>query len=635
MIEYEYHNLPSEEYIRVATIVAGKLEDDLVIRLENKRFFTDAPPRYEALSYVWGSENNKQSIQIIEHGCATLHVTQNLAAALRSLRFVDRPRDMWIDAICIDQSNDIEKGQQVERMGDIYRLAARVVAWLGLEEDDSNNGMGLMHYLGSQVTLDEAQELIPSENCSDTSIADIYAELPFTERDLRSVYHLICRSWFDRLWIRQEIFLANAEAIIKCGPSEVPWPQFHLALRCIHHKLTSESDLGDQCLERIWDLKGLIFQSLPLSVLHFRELLGNCQCSDLRDRVYGLRSLLSEGERELYSQPDYTKPWTQVYQEVAQQMISFMDNLVILRDCELAHGDPSPSWIPTWARKTTAPLRNSPLLASSSISAQYEFLGNGVLRVAGVAKATIKGHQPIPDFRNSNSWQVIYEGLRKLIPEEVGIEEKYTTSIGIVEALARTLVCDGLEDNAKPSSNTGARLDGATQTVKQMILNVEYSEEQFQLASPGREFLIQARELISNKQFVKCTNGYIGIAPPSAQVGDEVCVLLGCDAPMLLRPLGSGGFLVVGECFVEGLSMGEALLGPLPRNTRVANILDEEAGMFYCRYLDHRTGEVFLEDPRMKTGFRTDLQQWTNASPHVSLDALRQHGANVKYFDLV
>ncbi|KAI3316664.1 HET-domain-containing protein [Xylariaceae sp. AK1471] len=640
MVQYQYNRLPNNDYIRVATIAAGKVEDDLVIRLENKSFFTEDPPLYEALSYVWGSEDDSQTIQAGDDGNATLDVTRNLGTALRALRFVDRPRDLWVDAICIDQSNDIEKGHQVERMGDIYRLATRVVAWLGPEENESSNAMSRMRYLGSQVTLDKAQQLLPSETCSDPNIADHYVELPFTEQDLSSVYHLICRPWFDRLWIRQEIFLANSSAVIKCGPCEVLWTDFHLALRCMHFKITSDSDLGNQCLDRIGQLKGLIFQSLPLSVREFRDLFGNCQCRDLRDRVYGLQSLLSEAERRLCSPPDYTKPWIQVYQDVARQMISLIDRLNILRDCELASGDPTPSWIPTWWRETTVSLRNIPVLASSTIDAKYEFLGNGVFRVAGVAATIIDESQTIPDLQEATSWREIYEELGKLLPK-VGIDEEYTTGINVVEAFARTLVCDGLEDNVKPASYTGARLVGGTQTVEQILSGTGYNEDNFQLASPGREFLIQARTLISNKRFVKCTGGYVGIAPPAAQAGDEVCVLLGCDAPMLLRSLATGGYLVVGECFVEGLSMGEALLGPLPKNTRVANILDEASEQWFTHYLNHQTGETFVEDPRLKelpinlTDFRADLQEYPTAFLQVDLDVFCQRGVSIKYLDLM
>ena len=39
----------------------------------------------------------------------------NLALALPYLRLKDKPRLLWIDAICVDQQNLKERGHQVER----------------------------------------------------------------------------------------------------------------------------------------------------------------------------------------------------------------------------------------------------------------------------------------------------------------------------------------------------------------------------------------------------------------------------------------------------------------------------------------------------------------------------------------
>lgn len=47
---------------------------------------------------------------------------------------------IWIDALCINQQDVLERGHQVDMMGVIYRGAQRVIAWLGtpdLEELES------------------------------------------------------------------------------------------------------------------------------------------------------------------------------------------------------------------------------------------------------------------------------------------------------------------------------------------------------------------------------------------------------------------------------------------------------------------------------------------------------------------
>jgi hypothetical protein len=55
-------------------------------------------PPYDALSYMWGTTDGAKTIQLNEDG--NFKVTSNLAAALHTLRLCDRPRLIWIDAIC-------------------------------------------------------------------------------------------------------------------------------------------------------------------------------------------------------------------------------------------------------------------------------------------------------------------------------------------------------------------------------------------------------------------------------------------------------------------------------------------------------------------------------------------------------
>ncbi|KAF2106705.1 heterokaryon incompatibility, partial [Lophiotrema nucula] len=47
------------------------------------------------------------------------------------MRYSDRDQLLWIDAMCINQHDNTEKGTQVQMMRDIYMKASRVVVWLG------------------------------------------------------------------------------------------------------------------------------------------------------------------------------------------------------------------------------------------------------------------------------------------------------------------------------------------------------------------------------------------------------------------------------------------------------------------------------------------------------------------------
>jgi hypothetical protein len=54
-----------------------------------------------------------------------------MASSLLHLRYEEEDRLIWADGLCIQQSDTAERNQQVDRMGDIYERATRVVVWLG------------------------------------------------------------------------------------------------------------------------------------------------------------------------------------------------------------------------------------------------------------------------------------------------------------------------------------------------------------------------------------------------------------------------------------------------------------------------------------------------------------------------
>lgn len=89
---------------------------------------------FEALSYTWGESLHNEYVEVQDQ--IQIPITDNLARALRRLRYPSEPRHLWIDAICIDQKNLGERSRQVAYMGEIYKRASRVIIWLGDLPDD-------------------------------------------------------------------------------------------------------------------------------------------------------------------------------------------------------------------------------------------------------------------------------------------------------------------------------------------------------------------------------------------------------------------------------------------------------------------------------------------------------------------
>jgi hypothetical protein len=95
-----------------------------------------------------------------------------------------------------------------------------------------------------------------------------------------------------------------------------------------------------------------------------------------------------------------------------------------------------------------------------------------------------------------------------------------------------------------------------------------------------------------NSTWIGCFKGL------SDGIGDLICIVMGCNAPLLLRQKGSKGFQVVGDCYVHGLTDSTGLLGPLPEPWHVLN--DYDSFGFWLQFFHNpETGVTTLEDPRL------------------------------------
>ena len=162
---------------------------------------------YEALSYVWGEKENPAFIVLCESRFA---ITRNLAEVLRYLRFPSSDRMLWVDAICINQCDEKEKEAQVKSMHWIYKLAERVIAWLGPLDDASSLAYWTMNSM-------QKQHITP---VSAVMTCQISNEETHNEHD--PFRKLMDRPYWFRAWIVQEMTFARS-LVIQCGSEVVPY----------------------------------------------------------------------------------------------------------------------------------------------------------------------------------------------------------------------------------------------------------------------------------------------------------------------------------------------------------------------------------------------------------------------------
>jgi hypothetical protein len=106
----------------------------------------DTQPRYAALSYVWGSVAPNPDVIICND--VTFRVTSNCHSALHHLRAIHGAFAIWIDAICINQQDNLEKAHQIGLMGNIYSDAETTYVWLGEGNASTDRVMKYMSYCG-------------------------------------------------------------------------------------------------------------------------------------------------------------------------------------------------------------------------------------------------------------------------------------------------------------------------------------------------------------------------------------------------------------------------------------------------------------------------------------------------------
>ncbi|KAH7095536.1 heterokaryon incompatibility protein-domain-containing protein [Paraphoma chrysanthemicola] len=191
-------------------------------------------PSYKALSYTWGDGIDTREIQV---NGSKHTITRSLALALLHLRPTTGRLTLWIDQICINQLDNIEKSEQVKMMDRLYRNADEGLVWLGSAADRSDALFDVLNKMGEfasafnllgYYTKDKYHELPPIQqrlNPKDPKTIE-YHEFcdsmmhEFTHTFFNSLDRLFRRPWFYRAWTIQEYALPPKVTLV-CGSKAI------------------------------------------------------------------------------------------------------------------------------------------------------------------------------------------------------------------------------------------------------------------------------------------------------------------------------------------------------------------------------------------------------------------------------
>lgn len=513
MSTYQYKPLDVARETRLLTLKLGDYDDPLIGSLSHVAL--SEQPSYEALSYVWKSSSNKsppdpdldvtvgvlgkhiRKLEKLRFGdlkkhddyidlyfaagglrdpgqitCDGLHmpIGGELQSALRRLRLLDRPRVLWIDALCIDQNNLEERAKHVQQMARIYAGAEKVLVWLGEPWGVDSRAFEVISTLLEKLPLlieSTEQSLLQFTFGNDKTIRD----LPWD-----GLNQLLQRAWFERVWVIQEIANA-AKADICIGSLVYDWRAFASVMMLLLTKnlVSYLIASGEVLAHHISTMLALINAKVGLqarpSLLPTLMRSRDFKCTLPHDMIYGVLGLCS-GHDQGYVTMDYSVDAAEIYTNFTIAHITKRRKINVIYACAKTASVSElslPSWVPDW----TQPCHHEPYIfketgwcAAKNSEIQIRFGdGNKSLFIHGRTLDTIAAVELLHEIPRGHSssnrgdgseglmasrhmdqldHQVrAMEAMRKWLPNVISIAfpDKVCTPEAY-EALWRTFTCD-------------------------------------------------------------------------------------------------------------------------------------------------------------------------------------------------
>jgi len=210
-------------------------------------------------------------------------------------------------------------------MGAIYSRAAKFWYGSGRSLVGVTARWTLCELLALRSKYWDDYSIAPAEDTRDPTIADLELPLDFNADDINAISHTFGRDWFERLWIRQEIILADQQvAIVVCGSCSIPWELFRIAWLLVRRKPLGS--LGKDLDGRLTSLNGFLYQYPETSLNTLRQDFAHRSCMDPWDRIYAVRELLGR-KLQTFIQPDYRKQVANVYRDAVIKYIEQVGGL--------------------------------------------------------------------------------------------------------------------------------------------------------------------------------------------------------------------------------------------------------------------------------------------------------------------
>ncbi|EEU46690.1 uncharacterized protein NECHADRAFT_77319 [Fusarium vanettenii 77-13-4] len=518
-LPYRQLDLKSHQ-IRILHLHPGKRKDP--IRCVLQTALLDDGPKYEALSNAWGDPLDCRSIEVDGRRKS---ITVNLYHALLRLRYPRRERCLWVDALCINQDNDIEKSHQVKLMSKIYSRTRRAILWLG---DFSYGPIAKVNQIPRKTATATFALIKAMAANNHYSSGHEGGNRELADQGIAGLSCLFQLPWWNRAWTLQEAVLPS-NATVVCGTVQLPLSSFMEAY------MHSISHLEQGCCENTddWDpfwnqLHGLV--STKENIQGGRHRINDAlnifrarHASDPRDRIYAYLGLGSD------ISANYSIPHEEVFKLAARALVEETGTLYsLLRTYEENRSPSLPTWAPDWCADFKERDYDNELA--------WLFLHH-CYRAAGEVKAItrLSSSDAVLDLQGLVLDRIVAAGhvlntdcrMKEIITEwQHTPNSEYPQGGTYKEASWRTILCD-----------------------MEKMVNYE---------------LRQVKNISAySKRGFSTAKGLIGLGNRDIQVGDFICVLGGGSMPFILRQVeGHGGdiaYQYIGQAYVHGIMDGEVM----------------------------------------------------------------------------
>ena len=350
----------SQQEVRLFWLLPSTQDDDSTPKPEIQAILTTVSlsqkPAYNALSYTWGAPDDP--VHRISLNGLHFDVRSNLHGCLmhlqeRGMGSKESGVPLWIDAICINQDDVLEKNSQLGMMGDIYRHATSVVSWLGADER-LVKGLSTIAEIAREwrrfekelrIAMPDGPEFVDIEDSvTRDRLQDWLRETEhiWDEEDagLRGMISIFQSNYWRRIWITQELLLADPTThVYICGTASITEADLDELADCILNVFGKEKIEGVS--DGVWTnitlgVRGEVGVRAHLSTVQFGLIspslmfvlyISNTRsATDPRDTVYGLLHLIPDHDIV----PDYRKAVWEVYTEWAVKAMRQSGNMELL-----------------------------------------------------------------------------------------------------------------------------------------------------------------------------------------------------------------------------------------------------------------------------------------------------------------